>query len=43
MGVAAFDLKKTPLPFRGALDLAAEKEGKKVTGSIEVKVEASEV
>ena len=41
MGVATFDLKRIPLPFRGAIDLAPGKEGKKVSGNLDVKVEAA--
>jgi len=40
MGLVTFDLKKTPIPFRGNLELLPEKEGKKVSGFIDVKIEA---
>ena len=39
MGIAKINLSKTPLPFRGNLDLEPEKEGKKATGYLDVKIE----
>jgi hypothetical protein len=41
MGVAVFDLKKSSIPFRGNLNLHPEKEGKKVSGFLDVKIEAA--